>query len=159
MIFKSVPKGHPANPFEAFRQLVYTVGAVELAGQMGLKPGTLYNKADADEETHHQPNLRDVMLATRLTGDMRVIDSMNEAFGRAAFDISHMTELSDKALLELALGTVSEFGDYYKAALGAIEADRFDVQHHVLMKAEMMEAICAMLTLTKRFEGLIDART
>ncbi len=90
MIFKSVPKGHPANPFEAFRQLAYSFGVVELATRMGLKPGTLYNKADADEETHHQPTLRDVILATRLTDDMRVIDALNESFGRASFDISHI---------------------------------------------------------------------
>lgn len=67
MIHKSVPKGHPTSPFEAFRQLAYTFGVAELAQHMGLKPGTLYNKADADEETHHQPTLRDVVLATRLT--------------------------------------------------------------------------------------------
>lgn len=158
MIFKSVPKGHPANAFEAFRQLVYSFGVVELAGRMGVKPGTLYNKADADEETHHQPTLRDVVLASRLTDDMRVIDALNESFGRASFDISHMGEVSDKALLELVLRSTVEYGEYHKAALTAIEADRFDPHHFVLMKAELMEAICAMLTLNKRFEGLIDAR-
>jgi hypothetical protein len=58
-----------------FRQLCYAHGVPALAEKMGLKPGTLYNKADSDDETHHQPTLRDVLLATRLTDDYRVLDA------------------------------------------------------------------------------------
>ena len=37
--------------FEAFRELVYSYGVQKLAPKMGLRPGTLYNKADASEDT------------------------------------------------------------------------------------------------------------
>src|SRR3990167_3060622 len=126
MNFKNVPKGQPANPFEAFRQLVYTFGVVELAPQMGLKPGTLYNKADADEDTHHQPSLRDVVLATRLTGDMRVLDALNEHFGRASFDVTSMAQVSDEALLELLTKLGSESGEFHGALYAALVDKKFN---------------------------------
>lgn len=156
MIYKSVPKGHPANPFEAFRQLVYTFGAIELASQMGLRPGTLYNKADADEETHHQPNLRDVMLATRLTQDFRVIDAMNEAFGRAAFDISHMADKSDDALLELFTDYGRENGEFCQVLGSALRGKRFTAQDFVLIKSEALDVVAALMTIVARVEGLVD---
>ncbi|MDP1530295.1 MAG: phage regulatory CII family protein [Rhodoferax sp.] len=156
MKFKNVPHGRPADPFEAFRQLVYTVGVEKLAPAMGLKPGTLYNKADADEDTHHQPSLRDVVLATRATQDMRVVDSLNEMFGRASFDISHLGETSDEALLDLLLNFGSETGDFYRVTHGALLRKRFLVEDVMLCRAEALDVICALLTVVHRLEGLVD---
>lgn len=156
MIFKSVPKGHPANAFEAFRQLAYTHGVVELATQMGLKPGTLYNKADADEDTHHQPTLRDVILATRMTGDMRVLDALNESFGRAAFDISNMDDRSDDALLELFTDYGSENGEFCQALGAALRGKRFTADAYVLIESEAMDVIAALMTIVTRVKGLVD---
>ena len=156
MIFKPVPKGHPANAFEAFRQLAYSFGVQELAQQMGLKPGTLYNKADADEETHHQPTLRDVLLATRLTGDMRVLDAMNEAFGRAAFDISNNDAKSDDALLELFTDYGAEAGEFCQVLNQGLRAKRFTAQNAVLIRDEALDVIGALMTLVHRVEGLVD---
>lgn len=156
MNFKHVPNGQPANPFEAFRQLVYTFGVVELAPQMGLKPGTLYNKADADEDTHHQPSLRDVVLATRLTGDMRVLDALNEHFGRAAIDVRNLGELSDSAVLELVNNMDVQKGELAAAMRDAFADDRFSAHDFVLINAEAMDLIGAVMTLVTRLKGLID---
>lgn len=156
MKFKNVARGHAANPFEAFRQLVYTAGVDKLAPSMGLKPGTLYNKADADEDAHHQPTLRDVVLATRLTNDLRVVDSLNEHFGRAAFDISHDGDKSDEALLDLLLNFGSETGDFNRVMRDALLRKRFDLDDVVLCRAEALDVISALLTLVHRLEGLVD---
>lgn len=156
MIFKSVPKGHPASPFEAFRQLAYRFGVPELAQQMGCKPGTLYNKADADEDTHHQPTLRDVVLATRLTGDFRVLDAMNESFGRAAYDISYSDDKSDDALLELFTDYGAENGEFCAALRNALRSKRFSAHDAVLIEAEAMDVISALMTLVHRARGLVD---
>ena len=156
MQFKNVPPGHPANPFEAFRQLVYTCGVVELAQQMGIKPGTLYNKADADEETHHQPTLRDVLLATRLTGDYRVLDSLNEQFGRAAFDVTPHKQLSDEALLELFLNLGKEVGEFHSVARSALMDRNFNVRSLNVIRAEAFDMVSALMTLVARLEGLLD---
>lgn len=157
MIFKSVPKGHPANPFEAFRQLAYSFGVVELATQMGLKPGTLYNKADADEDTHHQPTLRDVLLVTRLTQDMRVLDSLNEAFNRAAFDVSACAAKSDDALLELFTDYGAESGEFCAALRAGLRSKKFSAEDFVLIKSEALDVVASLMTLVHRLEGLVDA--
>lgn len=88
------------NPFEAFKLAVYRFGVAELAAELGYRPGTLYNKADADADSHAQPTLRDVVLVTRLTGDCSILDSLDRMFGRAAYDVTP-GQVSDEALLEL----------------------------------------------------------
>lgn len=156
MNLKNVPKGQPANPFEAFRQLVYSYGVPELAPQMGLKPGTLYNKADADEDTHHQPSLRDVVLATRLTGDMRVLDSLNEHFGRAAFDVTPLINVSDEALLELLLTLGKEVGEFHAVTRSALIDKNFSRDSLEVIRAEAFDMVSAVMTLVNRLEGLLD---
>lgn len=156
MKFKNVPTGHPSSPFEAFRQLCYSFGVVELAQQMGSKPGTLYNKADADEETHHQPTLRDVLLATRLTGDMRVLDALDEQFGRAAFNVSHMSETSDMALLDLLANLGAESGEFHGALRAALIDKKFTMEDLVQVRAEAFDMVGALMTLVARLEGLVD---
>jgi hypothetical protein len=156
MNFKNVPKGRPANPYEAFRQLVYTAGVEKLAPAMGQKPGTLYNKADADEDTHHQPTLRDVVLATQATHDMRVVDSLNEMFERGAYDISHLGETSDEALLDLLLNFGSEYGDFNQVMRDALLNKKFSLHDVMLCRAEAKDVISALLTLVHRLEGLVD---
>ena len=156
MNHKRVSIGQPANPFEAFRQLAYTFGVAELAALMGVNPGTLYNKADADEETHHQPTLRDVMLATRLTGDMRVLDAMNESFGRAAFDVKPLSHISDEALLDLLLKYNGENGEFANAMVDALSSKSFTSANLNFVRAEAFDAIGALMTLVARLEGLLD---
>lgn len=156
MNFKPVPHGHPANPFEAFRQLAYNFGVPELALKMGIKPGTLYNKADADEETHHQPTLRDVMLVTTLTGDMRVLDALNEHFGRAAFDTRPMGVMSDEALLELLTKIGLESGQFNAALHAALVDRKFTQKSVVAIRAEAYDVVSALMTLVNRVEGLLD---
>lgn len=156
MNFKNVPSGQPANPFEAFRQLVYAFGVVELAPQMGLKPGTLYNKADADEDTHHQPSLRDVVLATRLTGDLRVLDALNEHFGRACFDVTPLTHVSDEALLELLLTLGKESGEFHAVMRSALMEKNFNAGSLNVIRAEAFDMVSALMTLVTRLEGLLD---
>jgi len=77
-----------SSPFEAFRDVVYQYGVEALADELGTKRGTLYNKADADADSHHQPTLRDVINVTRVTGDARILESLDRMFDRAGFDIS-----------------------------------------------------------------------
>lgn len=156
MKFKNVTKGSTSDPFEAFRQLVYRAGVDTLAPAMGLKPGTLYNKADADVETHHQPTLRDVVLATRLTDDFRVLDALNESFGRAAFDVRHAAEKSDEALLELLTNFGAETGDFHRVLRNALLDHRFSAMELVEIRAEAMDVIGALMTLVARLEGLVD---
>lgn len=149
---------HPLNAQEAFRQLVYAhpAGVADLAHLMGLRPGTLYNKADADDESHHQPSLRDVVLATRLTGDMRVLDALDEGFGRAGFAVADLAHFSDEALLELLARVGAESGEFHAALGRGLAAKRFTRLELNVVRAEAFDAVGALMTLVARLEGLLD---
>ncbi|CAM8627242.1 Bacteriophage 186, CII [Comamonadaceae bacterium] len=153
---KNVPTGHPKNPFEAFRQMVYGFGPEDLAKEAGMKTGTLYNKADADDATHHQPTLRDVVLCTRITNDLRVLDSLEELFGRVAIDVRPLGGSSDEALLELLAKVGQEHGDFHRALLEGLQARRFTTGAARLIEAEAYDTISALLTLVHRVKGLVD---
>lgn len=156
MNFNRVTAAPPASVFEAFRQLAYSHGVPELAKLMGVKPGTLYNKADADDDTHHQPTLRDVVLATQLTGDMRVLDALDEQFGRAAFDVRPMAHVSDEALLELLTKLGSESGQFHTVLHRALISKTFTTADLNCIRAEAFDMVSALMTLVKRLEGLVD---
>lgn len=145
-----------ANPFEAFRRLVYLHDVPRLAPQLGMKAGTLYNKADADTDSHNQPTLRDVVALTRLTGDTRVLDALNEMFGRAAFDAVPQADASDEALLELITRMGSESGQFHAAVRHALVSKKFTVSDLQSIRAEAFDLVSALMTLVVRVEGLLD---
>lgn len=157
MTRKNALTAHPATPFEAFRQLCYRFGVPELAKRMGItNPGVLYNKADATEETHHQPTLKDVILATAASGDMAVLDSLEEMFGRAAFDVTPHTNMSDDALLELLTKLGKETGQFHDALHRALVQKDFRQGDLTAIRAEAFDMVSALMTLVARLEGLLD---
>jgi hypothetical protein len=156
MNLKRVPTGPAKNPFEAFRKLVYSTKPEELAALMGCKLGTLYNKADADEGTHHQPTLRDVISATQATGDFQVLDALNEMFGRASFDAGKFCTFSDEALLDLFTTYGAEGGEFCQAVNKALKQRMFTADDFVHIRSEAYDVVAALMTLVTRLEGLVD---
>lgn len=144
------------NPFDAFKLAVYRFGVVELAAELGYRPGTLYNKADADADSHAQPTLRDVVLVTRLTGDTSILDSLDRMFDRAAYDVTPNLPASDEALLELLCKVGSEQGDLFTAIHLALQNERFDKASLEKVRAEAHQLITAVLAFVQRLEGLCD---
>jgi len=143
--------------YEAFRAAVYTYGVPELAKAMGLRPGTLYNKADAGDESHNQPTLRDAVLVTSITGDMRIVEALAESFGRSTFDVLSFTEASDQALLELVTKLGQESGEFHAALHEGLAARQFDMRQLRVIRAEAMDIVSALMTLVARVEGYVDA--
>lgn len=144
-----------ANPYEAFRRLVLQ-RVQTLSPRMGLKPGTLWNKADADEDSRNQPTLRDVILVTSLTGDMAIIDSLNEMFGRATFDAKSHESTSDAALLELLTAMGIQKGKFHQALHHALVDGKFSQDELKLIRATAYDVIGALMTVVSRVEGLVD---
>lgn len=145
----------PLSPFEAFKRVAYTFGVEELADRMGLRKGTLYNKCDADVESHHQPTLRDVIAVTRESGDMRVLDSLNRLFNRASFDVTP-GPVSDQALLELLCVVASEKGQMHRALMDGLADAKFSDADYRLVRAEAFDLISAVMAFVQRLEGLVD---
>lgn len=144
----------PLSPFEAFRLVVYTHGVEELAGRLGMNRGTLYNKADADVESHAQPTLRDVIAVTRETGDARVLDSLDRLFDRVAVDVSPQAPASDEALLDLLCRIGTEEGAMYSALHAALQDGNFSQDDVAKVRAEAFDLVAAVLAFVQRLEGL-----
>ncbi|MFN4360509.1 MAG: phage regulatory CII family protein [Hylemonella sp.] len=147
---------HPASPYEAFKNTVYRHGVAELARLLGMKPGTLYNKADAADDSHHQPTVRDLILVTQLTGEFDALDAIEEMFGRAAYDVRHLSGHSDEALLELLARHGEENGEFYKALHTGLKERRFSRERLNHIRAEAFDSVSALMTLLSRLEGLVD---
>jgi hypothetical protein len=150
--------GHgQASPQEAFRHLVYSQPSVaEVAALMGMRPGTLYNKADADEHSHNQPTLRDVVLLTRITGNPAVLDALCALFGRATFDCRPYANASDEHLLELLANLGTEHGQFCSALTRALRGERLTAAALHQVRCEGFDIVEALMTLLVRLEGLAD---
>jgi len=146
----------PVNPYEAFRLVVYSHGVKELAERMGMSPGVLYNKADANVESQAQPTLRDLMAVTRETGDMRILESLNRLFDRGSYDLTPVPP-SDEALLELLAVVGSEQGAMCSALIRGLSDRRFTPDDFQAVRAEAFDVINAVLAFVQRTEGLVDA--
>lgn len=146
----------PRTPYEAFRRLVYGYGVEDLSRLMGLKAGTLYNKADADAESQSQPTLRDIVIATEATADMQVLDALEETFGRIAFDTTRLAHVSDGALLELLTKLGQESGEFHSALHKALIDKKFSQEDLQLIRGEAFDVVGALMTLVSRVEGLVD---
>jgi hypothetical protein len=142
--------------FQAFREVVYMAGVERLAPLMGYRPGTLYNKADASDDSHNQPTLRDVLLVTQITGDMRVLDALCETFGRAAYDCASHEGTSDDALLELLANLGAESGEFHRELASGLKERRFTEAQLRRIRGEAFDVVSALMTLVHRLEGYVD---
>lgn len=143
--------------FEAFRQAVMLSGDVPaLAARMGYRPGTLYNKAEAGDDTHNQPTLRDVVLVTEITGDMRIVDALANTFGRATFSTAGRAQATDEELLTLLADMGAETGEFHTALAQGLRARRFTPQVNRAIRGEAMDIVAALMTLLHRLEDYVD---
>jgi hypothetical protein len=144
--------------FEAFRATVfgYPGGVDRLATRMGVRAGTLYNKADASDDSHHQPTLRDVLLVCQITNDLRVLDALEQIFGRSAFDVAELADVSDEDLLILLTRLGQRMGNFQGAISDGLNAKRFSPQAMRDIRAQAFDAIATLMTLTNRLEDLVD---
>jgi len=152
----SAKRAVAANPQEAFRDVVYRAGVRDMAAKLMCKVGTLYNKCEADEESHNQPTLREVVRVTQISGDMSILDSLDRMFNRAAYDVTPGLPVSDQAILELLCKVGSEQGDIYQALGKALGHARFTSQDLAAVRAEVFDLVSAVLTFLQRLEGLVD---
>lgn len=145
--------------YEAFRELVYMGGArgvEEAAAFLGIRTGTLYNKADASDESHAQPTIKDLVQLTHFRADTRAVDALNEMFGRACFDTARFEHHSDEALLELLCRLGSEHGEFHGALHRALADKRFTGEELSNVRAEAFDVVSALMTLVARLEGIVD---
>lgn len=144
--------------FQAFHRVVhdYPEGVEALASRMVVSPGTLYNKANLNESSHHKPTLGDAVLATLATGDHRILHAFAHTVGEVCFPLPDLSRVSDTALLELVNNIGAEGGDLYRAINEGMAANGYTRREHARVKTEAYEFIAAICEAVARLEGLID---
>ncbi|MFZ4286611.1 phage regulatory CII family protein [Variovorax sp. HJSM1_2] len=143
------------NVHEAFRRLVYRYGVPDMAAEIGMVPGVLYNKADANDESRHQPTLRDVVWVTRISGDLQVLHALCHLFHLGTFDITPGPAPTDAEISKLLCHIGSEEGQMCQALARGFDDDRFCVDDFKAVQAEGHQLIRAVLQLLQRLEGLV----
>ncbi|SEO64949.1 phage regulatory CII family protein [Nitrosovibrio sp. Nv6] len=118
---RSIPK----NVQDAFYRVVhdYPEGVEALANLMGIPPGTLYNKANANETSHHKPTLADAVLVTAISNDKRILHAFAATVGEVCYSLPDLSNLSTTALISHITRTEAEGGDCYRAIHQALEKD------------------------------------
>jgi hypothetical protein len=144
------------SPQQAFRDVVYAYGVPEMAGELLMSVGTLYNKCEAGEDAHHKPTLRDVVAVTRISGDTRILESLDRLFDRAGYDVSRGKGVNDAALLELLATVGSQHGAMNLALLKSLEDAKFTEAELQAVRGEAFDLINGVLNFVQRLEGLVD---
>lgn len=156
--------GYPADVYEA-AQLVcreYREPGASLAGvplvaaKMGLPAGTLYNKLNPHESSHHKLTVQDLIQATVITRDLRVLKALAQTLGCACFELPNLAHVPDQALLELLTKVGAEQGEFFRAIHDGLADRRFTRREYTRVRREGFEAIAAIVEATARIEGLID---
>lgn len=146
----------PLSPQVAFREVVRTYGVKEMAAQLLMTEGVLQNKCHTDEDSHHKPTMADVVNVTRVSGDTRILESLDRMFGRAGYEIVP-GPVDDSALMELLCRIGTEKGAMYAALQKGLHDKRFCLDDYRAVKGEAYDVISAVLDFIQRLEGLVDA--
>lgn len=89
----------------------YPGGANALAPRMGIKsPAVLNSKVNPNTDTHHI-SLVEASKLMAITGDPRILQSLNAEHGKVAIDLPVIPECRDSALTELILNMGIAGGD------------------------------------------------
>lgn len=143
----------PKDVHEAFRQVCYDFGVEKLAAMMGMPAGTLYNKCNLNETSHHKPTGGEFVLVTLLTGDKRIAKAFSRITGGVYFDLPDLSNLSTDTLMLHILKIEDEGGDFYHEVHQALEGDnRISAKEFADIEREAHEWIGAIL------EGLARMR-
>ena len=113
----------PKDVQDAFYRVVHDRDVARLAGQMGMSPGVLYNKANPNESSHHKPTLADCIILTNLTGDKRIAQAFCHSVGGAFCALPDLSNLSTDALLLHLTRIQMQSGDFHRSIHDALKED------------------------------------
>lgn len=115
-------KGRCKDVHVAFRDVV--MGDIEgLAAKLGMPVGTLYNKANINETSHHKPTLAEAVLVTLLTGNKKILHAFAAMVGDVCYSLPDMSTCSTDALLTHLLKIEKESGKFYETVEAALRND------------------------------------
>ena len=146
------------NVQQAFHDVVheYPGGVEELAGKMVVATGTLYNKANATERSHHIPTLADAVVLTIMSGDKRVLHAFAATVGEVCYSLPDLSNLTTTALIAHIPKIGLEGGDFYRAIHCALATDdRIDAEEYLQIERASYEWIASILEGLARMKEMV----
>lgn len=150
---------HPAIPADvndAVYRTVHDFGVERLAALTGTPAGTIYNKANQHDSSHHKPTLADAVIWQVLSSDFRILQAMGRALGHVCVRVPDVAQASDQALLELVAKVGAEEGAFFRAIQEGLADRRFTRGEFLRIRRDGFTAIAAIVEASARIEGLID---
>ena len=147
----------PADVQQAFYRVVHDFGVEKLAGMMGMSPGTLYNKANynQNENNHNKPTLADCIVVTHLTGDKRIAQAFALAAGGGVFELPDLSRLSTDALLINLTHIQIRNGSFHHEIHEALSSDdKIDAGEFARIEREVHGYLAAILEGLGRMRGV-----
>lgn len=145
----------PKDVQDAFYRVVHDRDVAKLAGQMGMSPGVLYNKANPNESGHHKPTLADCIILTNLTGDKRIAQAFAHSVGGVYHDLPDLSNLSTDALLLHLTRIQMQSGDFHTSIHDALhEDDEINPPEFCKIEAEAHEFIGVILESLARMREM-----
>lgn len=153
----------PVDVQDAFYRVVHDFGGGEannggvpsLARQMGMPPGTLYNKANPNESSHHKPTLADAVLASILSGDRRIAQAFCHTLGGVFVSLPDLSNLTTDSLLEHLTKIGRESGEFYACLDDSLRADRqINAEEFAKLECEAEQWIAAICEAVARLREM-----
>lgn len=149
-------KKPPGDVQDAFYRVVHDFGVQKLADKMGVSAGVLYNKANANDTSHHKPTLGEAVLVTNLASDKRIAQSFAVACGGVFLDLPDLSLISDVALLEAVSKIAMEGGEFHAAFINALSDNRISQSEFFEIQAEAFQWIAAIGETLSRIGEMIE---
>lgn len=147
----------PADVNDAVYRLVKGYGADRLSAKTGTPAGTIHNKANPHDTSHHKPTLSDVLIWSQIADDYQVVEALCRALDGVFVRLHAKQYATDVELLELILHRDKEQAEFADALLAALSDGTITDADFIRCRREGFEVITAWLELLGRLEGMVDA--
>lgn len=131
-------------------------GAVGLARRLGKNPGTLLNKLNPHQETHHL-TLGEAVAMSIAAGDVRIAQAMAWEMGGVFVMLPPAAGASDLELLTLMLQRDVSGGRFAQTVEQCLEDGRISARDWQAIRDAGVTYVSAFMALMQRFEGMSDA--
>lgn len=148
-------RAHAINVLEAFRDTVHAhhAGVAELAASIGMVPGTLYNKANVNDD-RHPPTLSDAVLVMNHTGNKAIAEAFAHVGGGVFVPVVTTAADQDQALFEITARWMCEQGKFFEQFHQAVADGRIDAREHAQLQRTARSVVQQCMTLLAQIERI-----
>jgi len=131
-------------------------GVPAIAAKMSVQPGTLYNKLNPGEGSHHKLTLQDLALITIISGDIAALQAYCRTLNCVCFPIPDYTGLADGALVELINRIYVEGGHFHAALAKGFDDGTLSDADYLHIERESLEWVGAIVEAKQRLRGMVS---